>query len=129
VAGYTILNLMELENGGEEDGPITESRFARRALESEHLGLSHFRYAPNRRYAVGHSHREQEEVYVVLSGGGKLKLDDELLDVGSWDVIRVAPGTFRAFVAGPDGLEVLAVASDRPEAGDVVHTGEDWWDG
>jgi mannose-6-phosphate isomerase-like protein (cupin superfamily) len=127
LAGYTIVNLMELENGGEPGGPITESRFARRAIESEHIGLSHFRYAPNGRYAVGHTHREQEEVYLVLSGAGRLKLDDELLELRPWDVVRVAPGIFRAFAAGPEGLELIAIGSDRPEGGDVEHTGEEFW--
>ena len=79
--GYTIVNLMELENRAGEGGPTLEARFARSAIESEHIGVSHFRYAPGRRSTRGHSHREQEEVYVVLSGSGRVKLDDELADV------------------------------------------------
>ena len=125
--GYAIVNLMELENGASEGGPTLEARFARSAIESEHIGVSHFRYAPGRRSNRGHSHREQEEVYVVLSGSGRVKLDDELLDVRPWDVVRVAPGTFRGFAAGPEGLELLAIGSDRPEGGDGVHSDDDWW--
>ena len=108
-----------------------ESRFqtspARSLLDSEHIGLSHFRYAPNRRSAKGHSHREQEEVYVVLGGSGRVKLDDEQFDLKAWDVVRVAPSTVRGFAAGPDGLELLAIASDRPEGGDGVMADEGWW--
>jgi mannose-6-phosphate isomerase-like protein (cupin superfamily) len=125
--GYTIVNLMELENRAGEGGPTIEARFARTAIESEHVGVSHFRYAPGRRSNRGHSHTEQEEVYVVLSGSGRVKLDDELVDVRPWDVVRVAPGTFRGFAAGPDGLELLAIGSDRPEGGDGVQSDEDWW--
>ena len=127
MAGYTIVNLMELENRAEDGGPTIEARLARSALESEHLGLSHFRYAPGRRSAIGHAHREQEEVYLVLSGSGQVKLDDERRDLRPWDVVRVAPATYRGFEAGPDGLELLAVGSDRPEGGDGVRTDETWW--
>jgi mannose-6-phosphate isomerase-like protein (cupin superfamily) len=119
LAGYTIVNLMELENRADEGGPTVEARFARTAIESEHVGVSHFRYAPGRRSNRGHSHTEQEEVYVVLSGSGRVKLDDELVGVRPWDVVRVAPGTFRGFAAGPEGLELLAIGSDRPEGGDA----------
>jgi mannose-6-phosphate isomerase-like protein (cupin superfamily) len=127
LAAYTIVNLMEIENRASEGGPTLEARFARGDIESEHIGVSHFRYAPGRRSTRGHTHREQEEVYVVLSGSGQVKLDDELRDLLPWDVVRVAPGVFRGFAAGPDGLELLAIGSDRPEGGDGLHTDEDWW--
>jgi len=125
--GYTIVNMKEIENGAVEGGSTLEARFARKHPDSDHIGLSHFRYAPGRRSAKGHSHREQEEVYVVLGGSGRVKLDDELVEVRSWDVVRVAPGTFRGFSAGPEGLELLAIGSDRPEGGDGVMADEDWW--
>jgi mannose-6-phosphate isomerase-like protein (cupin superfamily) len=127
LAGYTIVNLMELENRAAEGGATTDARFARGPIDSEHIGVSHFRYAPDRRSTKGHSHREQEEVYVVLDGTGQVKLDDELVEVRRWDVVRVSPGVFRGFAAGPDGLELLAIGSDRPEGGDGVHSEEDWW--
>ncbi len=125
--GYTIVNLKELENKATEGGSTLEARFARSEMGSDHIGVSHFRYAPDRRSSSGHTHREQEEVYVVLDGSGSVKLDDELVDVGPWDVVRVAPGTFRGFAAGPDGLELLAIGSDRPEGGDGVIADDDWW--
>ena len=127
VPGYAIVNLMELENRAGEGGPTLEARFARSAIESEHIGVSHFRYAPGRRSNRGHSHKEQEEVYVVLSGSGRVKVDDELVDLRPWDVVRVAPATVRGFAAGSDGLELLAIGSDRPEGGDGVLADEEWW--
>ncbi len=127
MAGYTIVNLMELENRAGDGGPTLEARFARSAIESEHIGLSHFRYAPGRRSNRGHSHGEQEEVYVVLGGSGEVKLDDERVELRAWDVVRVAPGTFRGFSGGPEGLELLAIGSDRPEGGDGVQSDEGWW--
>ena len=127
MSGYTIVNLMELENRATEGGSTVDSRIARTALESDHIGVSHFRYAPGRRSARGHSHREQEEVYVVLGGSGRVKLDDETFDLREWDVVRVAPQTVRGFAAGDDGLELLAIGSDRPEGGDGVSADDDWW--
>jgi uncharacterized cupin superfamily protein len=100
---------------------------ARSALGADHLGVSYFRWAPGRRSNRGHAHREQEEVYVVLGGSGSVKLDDETRELRRWDVVRVAPATFRGFSAGPDGLEVLAIGSDRPEGGDGMHAEDDWW--
>jgi uncharacterized cupin superfamily protein len=127
VSGYTIVNLKDVEDRAAEDGPTLEARMARSAIGSDHLGVSYFRWAPGRRSNRGHAHREQEEVYVVLGGSGTVKLDDETRELRQWDVVRVAPTTFRGFSAGPDGLEVLAIGSDRPEGGDGVHTEDDWW--
>jgi uncharacterized cupin superfamily protein len=100
--------------------------FARSALGSEQVGVSRFRYAPNHASAAGHRHAVQEEVYVVVSGSGRMRLDDEVVDVRPWDVIRVAPAVVRGFRAGPDGLEVIVAGGTRPPDGD----GElvpDWW--
>ena len=127
MSSYAKVNLLELDDAVGDRAPEIEGRFARTALDSRDLGISHFRYAPGRRSNRGHSHTEQEEVYVVLSGSGRVKLDDELADVRPWDVVRVAPGTFRGFAAGPEGLELLAIGSDRPKGGDGVQSDDDWW--
>jgi uncharacterized cupin superfamily protein len=127
VSGYTIVNLKDVENRASEGGPRLEARMARGEMGSDHLGVSYVRWAPGRRSDRGHAHREQEEVYVVLSGSGTVKLDDEVREIGQWDVVRVAPATFRGFSAGQDGLELLAIGSDRPEGGDGVQSDDDWW--
>jgi len=123
---FTIKNLKELEDSAGERAPGIEGRFARKHLDSEHLGISHFRYAPGVRSPMGHSHREQEEVYVVIEGSGRIKLDDEIRELRQWDVVRIAPQTVRAVEAGPDGLEFIAIGSDRPEGGDGI-AAPDWW--
>ncbi|MEA2297387.1 MAG: hypothetical protein QOF77_323 [Solirubrobacteraceae bacterium] len=123
---YTIKNLMEIDDALRDGDSGVEARFARKHLDSEHLGVSHFRYGPDVRSGLGHSHREQEEAYIVVSGSGRLRLDDEIVDVRQWDVIRVAAEVIRAFEGGPDGLEVIAVGSDRPAGGDGVMA-KDWW--
>jgi quercetin dioxygenase-like cupin family protein len=90
--------------------------------------VSHWRYAPGTRNSSGHSHREQEEAYVVVAGSGRVRLDDEVRGIGQWDVIRVAPPVVRAFEAGPDGLELIAVGGPKPEGGDGVRSDSPWPD-
>jgi mannose-6-phosphate isomerase-like protein (cupin superfamily) len=123
---YTRVNFKEIEDSAGERSPDIEARFARKHLDSEHLGVSYFRYAPGFRSAMGHSHREQEEAYVVVSGSGRMRLDDEIVELRQWDVVRVAPAVVRGFEGGPDGLEVIAIGADRPEGGDGVRVAE-WW--
>ncbi len=105
-----------------------EARFAREHLESEHLGVSYFRYGPGHKPSHGHHHREQEEAYVVVNGSGQAKLDDQIIELSQWDVLRVAPAVVRAFAAGPEGLELIAIGSDRPEGGDGELVKDFWTD-
>jgi mannose-6-phosphate isomerase-like protein (cupin superfamily) len=124
--GYAIKNFDEIDNAATDPEGGVDARFARKHLDSEHLGVTRLRYEAGKRFPFGHSHREQEEVYIVTSGSARMKLDDEIVDIARWDVIRVAPGVIRGFHAGPDGLELLVVGSDRPEGGDGVMA-HDWW--
>ncbi|HEX3510224.1 MAG TPA: hypothetical protein VHT27_03905 [Solirubrobacteraceae bacterium] len=125
MAGHTIKNLMDVEDSASSSSDV-EARFARRHLDSRELGVSYFRYAPGYRSKMGHSHREQEEAYVVVSGSGRAKLDEEIVELRQWDVLRVAPEVVRAFEGGPEGLELIIVGSARPEEGDGVPV-KDWW--
>jgi mannose-6-phosphate isomerase-like protein (cupin superfamily) len=106
--------------------PDLEARFARDALELENSGLSYQRLAPSYRAPFGHKHGEQEELYVVLGGGGRVKLDDEIVELRRWDVIRVPSQTMRNFEAGPDGLELLAFGAPSNGNKDVEQT-PGWW--
>jgi mannose-6-phosphate isomerase-like protein (cupin superfamily) len=125
MSSYTLKNLMDIEDAAGQSSEI-EARFGRKHLDSRELGVSYFRYGPDYRSKMGHSHREQEEVYVVTSGSGRVKLDDEIVELHPWDVLRVAPEVVRAFEGGHDGLEFVAVGSGRPEDGDGVPV-QDWW--
>jgi uncharacterized cupin superfamily protein len=125
---YTIKNLMDIEDSVGERAPGLEGRFGRRHLDSEHLGVSYWRYSPGVRSPVAHSHREQEEAYVVVEGSGRIRLDDEVHPLRPWDVIRVSPETVRAFEAGDNGLVLIAVGADRPEGGDGVTVPDAWID-
>jgi mannose-6-phosphate isomerase-like protein (cupin superfamily) len=126
MSDYTIVNLKEIDAAAGEYAPNLEAYFARKHLNSEHLGVSYFRYGPGFRSPMGHSHREQEEVYVVVNGSGRIKLNDDIVELRQWDVVRVAPATVRALEGGADGLELIAIGADRPEGGDGVRA-EDWW--
>jgi mannose-6-phosphate isomerase-like protein (cupin superfamily) len=126
MSDYTHVNLREVEDSAGDRSPDLEARFGRRHLDSQHLGVSFLRYAPGFRSPIGHSHREQEEAYVVVSGSGLIKLDDEIVELRQWDVVRVAPTVVRGFEGGPGGLELIAIGADRPEGGDGVRVDE-WW--
>jgi mannose-6-phosphate isomerase-like protein (cupin superfamily) len=126
MSNYSVKNLKELEDVAGASVPEIEGRFARQHLDSRELGVSYFRYAPGFRAPMGHHHREQEEAYVVVGGSGRVKLDDDVVDVRQWDVVRVAPEVVRAFEGGPEGLELIAIGSARPEGGDGVPV-EGWW--
>ena len=130
MADYTIKNLKEIEDSAVKFGlaPDLESHFARGALETERLGLSYQRLAPNVRGPFGHRHNEQEEIYVVVGGSGRVKLDDEVCELEQWDAVRVAPETTRAFEAGPDGIELLAFGGGAGGAEDA-ETLPGWWTG
>jgi len=127
---YFQIWLAGLETLMVERGLVTreeiEARFARKHLDSEELGVSYFRYGPGFRSPMGHRHRVQEEAYVVVSGSGRIRLGDEIHELRQWDVVRVSPETVRAFEAGADGLEVIAIGSDRPEGGDGVRAETAW---
>ena len=129
MTAYAIVNLKEgVEDSWGESAPGTEGRFARKHLDSEHLGVSYLRYGPGVRSPKAHSHREQEEAYVVISGSGQVRLDDEIRGLRRWDVVRVSPATVRAFEAGDDGLELIAIGSDRPDGGDGLFAPTAWID-
>jgi quercetin dioxygenase-like cupin family protein len=122
---YSVKNLKQVDDAA-ADREGVEARFGRKHLDSDHLGVSYFRYAPGFRTPFGHSHQEQEEAYVVVGGSGRMKLDDEVIDLHPWDAVRVAPEVVRGFEGGPEGLEVIAVGADRPEGGDGVMV-QDFW--
>jgi quercetin dioxygenase-like cupin family protein len=124
-SGYTRINLSDVEDAapGNGFGERWEARVARQALEAEQTGLTYFRLRPGKRSPFVHRHKEAEEVYLVLGGSGRIKLDDEILEVGALDAIRIAPQVARALEAGPDGLEFIAFG---PHADDGEPVQDSW---
>lgn len=128
MSSFTTVNLLDLEDSVGDRAPGIEGRFARKHLDSRDLGVSLFRYAADLRSPMAHSHREQEEAYVIVAGSGRVLLDGETHELRQWDVVRVAPEVVRAFEAGPDGLDIIAVGGPKPEDGDGVMGTADWPD-
>ena len=128
MSSYTKKNLRtEVENQAPKfDMPSEmEARFARRPLEGKTLGLSLFTLAPGFRIPFGHKHSHQEEVYVVVRGSGRIKVEDEVVDLEEWDAIRVDEDTMRDVEAGPDGIEYVAFgAGEDPRDAEMV---PGWW--
>ncbi len=125
-ASYTHKRLTDVKDSAPEFGlgEVQEARFAKDDLDAEQTGISHHRLKPGKRSPFGHKHEEAEEVYVVLGGTGRIKLDDEILEVGTLDAIRIAPGVTRALEAGPGGIEVLAVGPRHDGDGEMI---QGWW--
>jgi mannose-6-phosphate isomerase-like protein (cupin superfamily) len=123
---YTHRKLTDVQDSGAKFGldAVQEARFANNDLDAADTGVSHQRLKPGKRQRFGHKHEHAEEVYVVLSGSGHVKLDDDILDIETLDAIRVAPTVTRAFEAGSDGLEILAFGPRRDGDGEVI---EGWW--
>lgn len=127
MSGYAKKNLREVENQAPNFGmpPELDARFARTALGGKTLGLSLLKLAPNFRMPFGHKHEAQEEVYVVVRGSGRIKVDDEVIEVAEWDAVRFDADTMRNVEAGPDGIEYVAFgAGDDPTE---VEMAPGWW--
>jgi mannose-6-phosphate isomerase-like protein (cupin superfamily) len=124
---YTKQNLKNVENQAPKfDMPAEmDARFARRAIEGETLGLTLMKLAPNFRIPFGHKHEGQEEVYVVVRGSARVKVDDEIVELGEWDAIRFDKDTMRNVEAGPEGVEYLAFGAGKDPTDAEMAPG--WW--
>jgi mannose-6-phosphate isomerase-like protein (cupin superfamily) len=123
---YTLKKLTDIDDSAPTFGmgDLQEARFATKELQSEEIGVSLHRVKADQRQPFGHRHEQAEEVYVVLSGSGRAKLDDEIVEVGAFDALRVSPTVMRAFEADGDGLEFLVFGRHLKGDGEVV---QGWW--
>ena len=123
---YTLKQLTDVEDSAVKFGlgDIQEARFCHGDLEAEDTGISLYMLKPDKRQPFGHKHDEAEEVYVVMGGSGRAKLDDEIVDISKLDALRVAPGVMRSFEAGSDGLQMLAFGAHHEGDGELV---QGWW--
>ncbi len=128
MAGYTALQLNEVEDQAPNLGLPSdfELRMARVPLNCEKVGLSYQRLAPGWRQPIGHNHKQQEEVFVLVNGSARMRLDDDVIELRPWTAVRVAPDTMRALEGGPDGAELIAIGAPNtgPGDGNIV---PDWW--
>jgi mannose-6-phosphate isomerase-like protein (cupin superfamily) len=128
MSDYTKVNLREVEDSAPKFGlaPDMEARFAKRELGVQIGAVSLQRLAPGARQPFGHSHPEQEELYVVLEGSGRIAVDDEVVDVKAWDAVRVPARAVHALEAGPEGLEFLAYGAPISQEQDAELV-QGWW--
>src|SRR5436305_184425 len=107
---YTVKNIRQVEDMAPQFGfdEVQEARFPYRDLDSETIGMAFHRVKPDKRQGFAHRHERAEEIYLILAGSGRMKLDDDVIDVGPLDAIRVAPAVARAFEAGADGPDRAA---------------------
>ena len=129
MAGYTKLNLKDdVEDQAPKFGlgGKLEARMARVPLELEHAGVSYQRIAPGFRVPFGHTHKTQEEVYIVISGSVRAKVADEIVELGPFDALRVHKDTIRGFEGGPEGGELIAVGAPSTGPGDAEVV-DGWW--
>jgi mannose-6-phosphate isomerase-like protein (cupin superfamily) len=123
---YTLKSLTDIDDAAPKSGfgDVQEARFARDALDAQDTGFSYLRVKAHQRQPFAHKHERAEEVYVVLAGSGRVKLDDKVVELQALDAIRVAPEVTRAFEAGPVGLDLLAFGPRREGDGELLMG---WW--
>jgi mannose-6-phosphate isomerase-like protein (cupin superfamily) len=127
MADYTLINLDELENMAAKFGKTGyEARFATKPLELQESGLGYQKLEPGHRLDFGHKHEVQEEVFIVLSGSGRAKLGEEIIEIKKMDAIRIPKDTMRGFQAGPDGMDLLIVGAPHTEKNDAILE-RGWW--
>ena len=127
MADYTHKNVLEVENVAERFGygELQESRFAHRDFETEQTGFSLHRIKPGKRQPFAHKHDEAEEIYFVVAGSGRIKIEDEVRELRPFDAVRLSAGVFRSLEAGAEGLDVLAFGPRRADdRGELV---QGWW--
>ena len=119
---YTIKNLRETPDMAPKFGyeNFQEAHFVHQELDADSIGCSFHVVKPGQRQGFAHRHEEAEEIYVVLSGSGRIKLDEDIKEIGPLDAIRVAPTVVRAFEAGDDGLEVIAFGPRHDGDGELI---------
>ena len=131
MAGYTVVNLKQVEDSAPKFGfsPSLEARFASVPLELQSSGISYQRLAPGFRIPFGHRHKLQEELYVLVGGSARLKIDDEVAELEQWDAVRVPSDSVRCFEAGPEGAEILAFGAPHtgPSPATDTEMTPNWW--
>jgi mannose-6-phosphate isomerase-like protein (cupin superfamily) len=123
---YTLKKLTDVDDSAPSFGigEFQEARFAHGDLQAERTGVAHLRVKPGKRQAFAHRHEQAEEIYVVLAGSGRVKLDDDIVELEPLDALRVAPAVTRQFEGGPEGIEFLVFGQWHKGDGEVIY---DWW--
>lgn len=126
MSSYTHLNIESVEDSAAKHGfgETGESRFPGGDLGAEQTGVAHHRLKPGKRQQFGHRHDEAEEIYVVIGGSGRIKIDDDVVELRVLDAVRLAPQATRQLEAGPEGLEFVAFGPRHSGDGEIL---PGWW--
>jgi mannose-6-phosphate isomerase-like protein (cupin superfamily) len=126
MSDHTKVSLDEVEDMAAKHGfgEQQEARFPREDIGLEASALGHMTVKPGQRQPFAHKHNEAEEVHVIIGGSGRVRLDDEIVDVRARDILRVGPSVTRAFEAGPEGLEYVVFSPRHEDDAEVV---QDFW--
>lgn len=125
---FTKINLRDVEDSAPKYGHQDnhEARFPSKLLELQHSGLSLQKLKPHKRSLFGHAHKVQEEILVILDGTGEMKLNDEIIELKKWDIVRIAPGTMQAMKAGNEGIEFIIFGAPKTDEKDWEMV-PGWW--
>jgi quercetin dioxygenase-like cupin family protein len=128
MAGYTALQLNEVEDQAPNIGlpDDMQLRMARVPLDCEKCGISYQRLGPGFRVPIGHNHKVQEEIFILISGSARMKLDDDVIEMKPWTAVRIAPETMRGLEGGPEGAELIAIGAPNTGPGDGNNV-LGWW--
>jgi uncharacterized cupin superfamily protein len=129
MSDYTHINLKDdVDDQAPNFGlsPNLETRMARVPLGMENSGVSYIRIAPGFRIPFAHKHKRQEEVYILVNGNARIKIEDEVRDMKQWDAVRVHRDTVRGFEAGDDGAEFIVLGAPNTGPGDAEMI-QGWW--
>ena len=129
MAGYTVQNLKEIDNQGVNfglDENDIQLRMAKDPLECADCGLTYMRLGPGWRTPFGHNHKTQEEIYILVNGSARMKLEDKLVDMKPFTAVRVSPETMRSYEGGPEGAELIVIGTPRTGGGDAEIV-QGWW--
>jgi len=108
----------------------------RNDLNLQGVGLGLANVPRGKGYTFMHSHGEQEEVYIVLSGSGIIRIEDEDIDLRPGDFVRVAPQAKRALKASDEsdllviiaGAPVMENYPKNPKSSSLIDDGIPDWD-
>jgi mannose-6-phosphate isomerase-like protein (cupin superfamily) len=125
---YTLKNLQDVEDQAIAFGigEIQEARFPAKDVGAQATGFGHQVIHPGKRQSFAHRHVAAEEIYVIIGGAGRAKLDEDIVELARLDVLRIAPEVTRQFEGGPEGIELLVFGPRHEGDGEIVHG---FWDG
>jgi uncharacterized cupin superfamily protein len=93
-------------------------------LGAESLGARLWRLVPGQA-STRHRHRDQEELYILLEGSGRVRVDGELLTLEPLDSLLVEPAASRQLFNDTETDQLWLVVGAPPEAANTLEMNEE----